>query len=453
MMDSLEFWGTPLLFVSLLFSLLLLCLPSRHVPPGRGEKPRVVVLVLGDIGRSPRMQYHALSIARKGGLVELVGYDESAPRPELTDNPNIKMCPLPPPPGFLRTDTPIRFILFAPLKALFQLTSMLYLLCYIIPPSAGYILLQNPPAIPTLAVTKLVGTLRGMRTVIDWHNFGWTVLQLKLKEHPIVYFCKIYEMFIGRGAYANFTVTDRMGLTLKNDWGIKTPIKTLYDRPPTHFAPLSLEERNKFLESHSATARHASAIASGSTRLLVSSTSWTPDEDFSHLLGALLIYDRWASGVNFLRPGSAPSILAVITGKGQLRDQYMARVETLEFQHVTIESVWLESEDYPKMVGCADLGVSLHTSTSGVDLPMKVVDLFGVGVPVAAFEYLAISELVKDGVNGIVFKTGEELGDALVNLFTPASQQLKKLREGALAETENRWDENWDRVAAPVFGL
>jgi len=154
---------------------------------------------------------------------------ESSPRPELVDNPNIKMCPLPPPPGFLRTDTPIRFILFAPLKALFQLTSMLYLLCYIIPPSAGYILLQNPPAIPTLAVTKLVGALRGMKIVIDWHNFGWSVLQLKLKEHPIVYFCKIYEMFIGRGAYANFTVTDLMGLTLKGDWGVKYYLPPISD--------------------------------------------------------------------------------------------------------------------------------------------------------------------------------------------------------------------------------
>lgn len=74
-MDSLEFWGTPLLFVSLSFTLFLLCLPSRHVPPKKDGKPRVVVVVLGDIGRSPRMQYHALSIARKGGLVDLVGYD------------------------------------------------------------------------------------------------------------------------------------------------------------------------------------------------------------------------------------------------------------------------------------------------------------------------------------------------------------------------------------------
>jgi beta-1,4-mannosyltransferase len=34
----------------------------------------VQVVVLGDIGRSPRMQYHALSIAKHGGKVFLIGY-------------------------------------------------------------------------------------------------------------------------------------------------------------------------------------------------------------------------------------------------------------------------------------------------------------------------------------------------------------------------------------------
>jgi beta-1,4-mannosyltransferase len=37
------------------------------------------VLVLGDIGRSPRMQYHALSIAKHGGTVELIGYHGTSP--------------------------------------------------------------------------------------------------------------------------------------------------------------------------------------------------------------------------------------------------------------------------------------------------------------------------------------------------------------------------------------
>ena len=38
------------------------------------SRSRTQVLVLGDIGRSPRMQYHALSIAKHGVQVDLIGY-------------------------------------------------------------------------------------------------------------------------------------------------------------------------------------------------------------------------------------------------------------------------------------------------------------------------------------------------------------------------------------------
>jgi len=51
--------------------------PTRYRPAsGPAAKRHVTaqVLVLGDIGRSPRMQYHALSIAKHGGTVELIGY-------------------------------------------------------------------------------------------------------------------------------------------------------------------------------------------------------------------------------------------------------------------------------------------------------------------------------------------------------------------------------------------
>lgn len=66
-------------------TVLILLLPSQYQPeqvgsPSRShdtKKPKacVQILVLGDIGRSPRMQYHALSIAKHGGEVVIIGYN------------------------------------------------------------------------------------------------------------------------------------------------------------------------------------------------------------------------------------------------------------------------------------------------------------------------------------------------------------------------------------------
>jgi beta-1,4-mannosyltransferase len=62
-------------------TVLILLLPSQYEPRQQAssgaigtKKPSIQILVLGDIGRSPRMQYHALSIAKHGGEVVIIGY-------------------------------------------------------------------------------------------------------------------------------------------------------------------------------------------------------------------------------------------------------------------------------------------------------------------------------------------------------------------------------------------
>lgn len=37
---------------------------------------------------------------------------------------------------------------------------------------------QNPPGLPGIAVAWLVCALRGSRLVIDWHNYGYTIMAL-----------------------------------------------------------------------------------------------------------------------------------------------------------------------------------------------------------------------------------------------------------------------------------
>ena len=67
--------------LSTALTVLILLLPVQYRPhnlqPGQSAsklKTTVQILVLGDIGRSPRMQYHALSIAKNGGHVTIIGY-------------------------------------------------------------------------------------------------------------------------------------------------------------------------------------------------------------------------------------------------------------------------------------------------------------------------------------------------------------------------------------------
>jgi beta-1,4-mannosyltransferase len=240
---------------------------------------------------------------------------------------------------------------------------------------------------------------RNTELVIDWHNFGYSILALKLgSSHPLVKISALYENIFSRIASQHFTVTEAMSRVLKNSYGVTA--RTLHDRPAAIFRPISTQERTKFLSRLPETAQYAQDLSSSSKspwKLIVSPTSWTADEDFSVLLDALSAYSAQATSKVYL-----PKIIAIITGKGPLKEHYLSKIKAMNQEkkllNVVIQTAWLSPEDYATLLGAADLGVSLHTSSSGVDLPMKVVDMFGAGLPVVGWgKFEAWPELVKEG--------------------------------------------------------
>ncbi|KDR85227.1 hypothetical protein GALMADRAFT_233953 [Galerina marginata CBS 339.88] len=412
------------------------------------------------------MMYHAQSFAENGFVTDLIGYGGSNLIPSLERLPKIQIRHIPELPKIFQR---LPFLLLAPIKILHQVVNILLCLLVWIDVPPEFILVQNPPSIPTLALVQLVGRIRGSKVIIDWHNLGYTILAMKLgKEHILVRVAKWFEGTFGYSAYAHLFVTRAMRDFLVKEWDIQGRKVVLYDRPPRHFHRSSAQEIHELFSklhstlvidsnlrdflpaaslpfSTSMTQTAANTLNTGfpipeSTysevhmpmlrpdrpALLVSSTSWTPDEDFSILLEALQVYDSQAQKLFFENQpkakgnnGRLPRLLVILTGKGPLKIKYMKEVGELEktWKWVKCVSLWLEAKDYPILLGSADLGVCLHSSSSALDLPMKVVDMFGCGLPVCALDFACLPELVKDGKNGLIFESAPQLASQLEVLF------------------------------------
>ncbi|KAJ2159275.1 mannosyltransferase [Coemansia sp. RSA 552] len=313
------------------------------------------MLVLGDIGRSPRMQYHAVSLARAGYSVDVIGYGGSQPMKEVLQEPNIALRHIHIPPQ-LTPSARLAFLLLAPVKVVYQVLLLFWML--------------------------LVACERPHVILVQLESQLWRRL---LRDPQLAALAPGYDAL----------------LTAR-------------------------------------TAKGAAELRADRPMLIVSSTSWTADEDFSVLLRALALYDEAAGQA----AAQLPHLAVVITGKGPLRAHYEAELGQLGLQRVRVATAWLAAEDYAQLLGSADLGVSLHTSSSGLDLPMKVVDMLGCGVPV-------ISELVTEE-NGLVFGSARELAQQLQDLALSqrsASDGLyQHLCHGAAEFGRVDWDTNYRQV-------
>ncbi|XP_030433742.1 chitobiosyldiphosphodolichol beta-mannosyltransferase isoform X3 [Gopherus evgoodei] len=376
------------------------------------------------------MQYHALALAQHGHGVTLLGFLSTKPHSDILCNEKIHIVSI----------SELKVLQVGPkifqyiMKVIAQAIQLFYTMLKVDRPS--YILLQNPPGLPSIAVTWMVCLVRRSKLIIDWHNYGYTIMSLiHGKNHPIVQIAEWYEKLFGRLSDYNFCVTNAMKEDLQMNCNIKAI--TLYDKPASFFKETPLEIQHKLYMKlakdyapfkRGTDSIHPDVEKSAFTELdirngnvtqikerpalLISSTSWTEDEDFSILLKALEDYEEYVNdGIKL------PSLVCVITGS-------------------------------------ADLGVCLHKSSSGLDLPMKVVDMFGCCLPVCAVHFQCLHELVKHDENGLIFRDSNELAEQLKMLlleFPTGESKLDMFRRNLRASKQLRWDESWEQTVLPVF--
>lgn len=400
-------------------------------------------------------------------------------------------------------------------KILIQIWMLFYVLMFVIP-KPRFILCQTPPAIPLLLIAKLVCILRGCKMVIDWHNYGYTWLVVNRPNSGfLVKIHQIYEQIFGRFGDFHLCVSKAMKKDLKDRWNIEAHV--LYDAPQPFFKRAEVGSMNRLFQRHVQTwggygssyskineeeeyqtpkdgerkklgqkkkpleengkVETAFVSSEGVLKvdrppLLVSSTSYTADEDFDMLLDGLsfcealvfkekkkknLINSSSSSQNNKLQEILFPKkIRMVVTGIGDRLAQFQSEISKRQYQIFEIFTDFLSFRDYALLLGSADLGISLHFSSSKLDLPMKVIDMFGSSLPVLAYRYPCLQdELVKDGYNGYTFENSEQLGQIIFQTlqgFPWDTSKIDLLRSNLESFKKRNWRTEWQIAALPIFG-
>lgn len=191
----------------------------RRVSRRPHRKGVVLILVLGDIGRSPRMMYHASSFARHEWDAILLGYTDTPLMPALLETPHVHTIGIASPPRLIMAmPWPVR----APIRIVYQVLSVIHTVLFFLPVHPEAIMVQNPPSIPTLLLARYLSRICDSKLIIDWHNTGYSILAMRTGEHStITRIAKWFESHFGREAHAHLFVTRALESFLSQEWSLK----------------------------------------------------------------------------------------------------------------------------------------------------------------------------------------------------------------------------------------
>ena len=379
-----------------------------------------LVVVLGDLGRSPRMLAHARALRLRGWAVALCGHADSALPQDVRTDAGVTVHDL----G--------RGALRGALNLAHFAARLPWRLAVV----------QNPPGFPAVLALTWARGARNARIVLDWHNTG---AELLVAGWPWRQAYAAAETFAARWADTHLAVTLALKRAVQRRIGI-VDIRVLRDAPgETRPAGTPKFGRAAWWRTHAVV--EGTGSAAGNVPLenalwVVCPSSWGPDEAMEELMD---VATNWSLAV-----AGGRSLALIATGKGARRAAFVSTLAgngnvVANEKAATVHVAWFSPEDYRELLARADAGLCLHTSSSGLDFPMKLVDFAAAGLPALACDYgPALREAFPAAPGDATFRNERELRARLTALATG---------ERTLRETEKparTWSGEWNQAAPDV---
>ena len=389
---------------------------------------RAAVVVLSDLGHNPRMQRHARAWAGMAD-VDLIGLHGTPLEPGIEGTPRLSIHRLKDGHAADRSRKSVsRFVFASAFRALGHAFSACRSLMRL--PRPDVILVGNPPAVPALGICWLVARLRGARLVIDWQDLSHRRAAAQLGEsHRLVRSIARSEKRWARRAQAHVAASQALADWLRREYRVQAAV--VYDRP---------------MRSTPARASSPAAIGEPGVPLCVCPTNWGADEDFDLLLEALERTDRSLS-----KGSQAGRLSVLLTGSGEFRAAFETRLSRRQFTHI---SVRVAEVDLRAAIASADIGLCLHQSASGLDLPIVLSDLRAAGVPACVYDYAPVlTEVLTNGKEGVRFGEPGELMTLLVAVATrdaSSESPLARSRAWLAANPADTWEDEWSKAMAVI---
>ena len=141
--------------------------------------------------------------------------------------------------------------------------------------------------------------------------------------------------------------------------------------------------------------------------------------------------------------------LMILGGGGKYFDGLISLVRKLELDSYVIFTGWVPHNEVPKYIAASDVGMMPLRATLNHNcyVSFKLFEYWGIGKPVVVSRVAAISEIVKDGINGVLVNPGNKVdlaGGILSILEDPEKAKAMGAKGRKLVEEKYNWQNLMD---------